>query len=286
MIFARPAAAAILFLVGFAPAAGAQSGDMAAPSELPPASYAGAEFVDSRGCVFMRAGIDGDVRWVPRLDADREPVCGQPPSVIAGASVAPPPAPAVEEIALDAEATSSGDAAVTAETGSAPRARIVPKRRAAALSKPARRRSFASGGAAADTVPATVTVRRLGKPVPSTAYPGHTRVVPLHVAQMRARAGTFAIPRGYNLAWEDDRLNPRRAEGTLAGRDAMNTIWTTTVPRRLIDTSRAKNRSPKPAVVYPYVDEERIVTGRVTLATREDRVVTRAADRYGSGVGR
>ena len=38
MIFARPAAAAILFVVGFAPAAGAQSGDMAAPSELPPAS--------------------------------------------------------------------------------------------------------------------------------------------------------------------------------------------------------------------------------------------------------
>lgn len=50
------------------------------PAELPPADYAGLQYVDSRGCMFVRAGTAGAVLWVPRVSRQGVPVCGNPPS--------------------------------------------------------------------------------------------------------------------------------------------------------------------------------------------------------------
>lgn len=61
------------------------------PAEFPPASFKGNQFVDSRGCIYIRAGIDGNVTWVPRVSRNRKQVCGYKPTVVAGATSATPP---------------------------------------------------------------------------------------------------------------------------------------------------------------------------------------------------
>ena len=54
--------------------------DVQVPAEFPPASYKARQYVDSRGCVYVRAGIDGNVSWVPRVSRSRQAVCGFKPT--------------------------------------------------------------------------------------------------------------------------------------------------------------------------------------------------------------
>ncbi|MDO5603520.1 MAG: hypothetical protein Q4G25_00020 [Paracoccus sp. (in: a-proteobacteria)] len=48
----------------------------AGPAELPPPDFTSAQYIDSKGCVFLRQGRG----WTARLDAGGAPVCGFPPS--------------------------------------------------------------------------------------------------------------------------------------------------------------------------------------------------------------
>ena len=81
------------------------------PAELPPADYAGQQYVDSKGCMFVRAGSGGKVVWVPRVSREGVPSCDNPPSghrvpVVEEVGVQPVPSVA----ASDGPATPAGQA--------------------------------------------------------------------------------------------------------------------------------------------------------------------------------
>lgn len=167
--------------------------DAAPPAEFPPASFKGKQFVDSRGCVYIRAGISGNVTWVPRVSRDRRQICGFMPTFVAGASLAAPPKPT--------------HAPVIITGGPAPAARATVTRR---QPSPGPAPAVFSSSEPAATVSAAPRT-----PNAAVDLPPDTRVVPRHVYEQRQNTTNVTVPSGYRTVWDDDRLNPHRAERTL-----------------------------------------------------------------------
>ncbi len=308
----------------------AQSIRFREPAEFPPVSFTGSQFVDSRGCVFVRSGIAGTSTWVPRVTSSRQNLCGMQPTRIAGATgqaQLPPGAVVITGVTGAAAAQGQAQAAPQAQAQARPvaqapaqvarpapaqviarqqpqpnavNARMAPSAPAIMGNPGAPMQTIASIttppriGRGAVTQSATLDVPRCGAgmrcgpqtldpvtgqagpaprraasaaapvAVPGQVYtarevaqlPPQTRIVPRHVAESQAQTAMVGgVPAGYRPVWADDRLNPRRAQGTVAGKAAMDLVWTNTVPRRLIDRSTGRDMTAaNPNVQYPYTD--------------------------------
>ncbi|MEL7099563.1 MAG: SPOR domain-containing protein, partial [Pseudomonadota bacterium] len=132
---------------------------------------------------------------------------------------------------------------------------------------------------------AAPTQRRVVAAAPAPAQGGAalspgTRIVPRHVYTDRQNTGFQPVPEGYRRVWEDDRLNPRRAEQTVRGYQRTQLIWTDTVPRRLINQATGRDVTATTPLVYPFtdIDVQQRQLGTVTLV-RRNGVLTKRVQR-------
>lgn len=205
----------------------------AEPAEFPPASYQGRQYVDSRGCIFIRAGVDGNIAWIPRVNRARQQLCGAEPTKVAGTSSQKPAGPQPDIITLAPEAESRAAAPVRTATptpvSNPPVAAVKPQRTpemtsagqaeaTLAPARPVRRAPQPVAAAPAPVAPTTVPVaaaRVRTSDNPLAQITPNTRILPVHVYLERRKSEDLQVPEGYRVAWEDDRLNIHRAEQTI-----------------------------------------------------------------------
>lgn len=200
---------------------------VSAPAELPPAGFTGSQFVDSRGCVFIRAGYDGRERWVPRVLRSKKVVCGFKPSFDPSQTrtrdqVAQSNQNTPVQITLDGPATPA--AAPTTAVATSP------------VSPPV------------TTVPVATTRQIVRAPAPVVTRPAGPELV-------RGSIGVTQPPAGYVTAWDDDRLNPKRGLPKARGIAASDTRWTRDVPRQAVNANNQIDPASRSDVlVYPFTD--------------------------------
>ena len=322
---------ALAFILGSvsAGALSAQSSLDRTPAEFPPSSYKGKQYVDSKGCVFIRAGIDGNVSWIARVTRKRTGVCGFRPTFAGKVTPAPEPVQtaAVEQITIPAAVAPKPKPRRVAAAAARSKPKVVRQvaRRSAPIVEktvqyaPREMRTLpvaprsnsacpnASAVGSQYLRPGKFAVRCgpqdgaiVGSRISSALVPRATtalygqqrqvavapqpirvsqnrRIVPKHVAVNRVNTNNVKVPRGYKSVWTDGRLNPKRAEQSLAGHKSMSMVWTSTVPRRLINQANGRDVTASVPLVYPYTDYAQQVRelGQVTIVQRNGQTLKR-----------
>jgi SPOR domain len=252
--------------------------DIGGPAELPPGSFTGQQYIDSRGCVFLRAGVGGRTSWAPRLDASRNVLCGypptfgSPPAAVAVAEPAPVPeaAPVVTEVVPAPAAAEAPPARAVATPPPAPAAAAPARTVRAAVPAAPRligcftntpvpvRVRLTNGGSAVLCTRGDGTLEGARAPIypagsgvgasltePQSAAPRGAVRMAAPVPAARTAEGPVAPPAGYRAAWQDDRLNPNRGVGTAFGQSQQDQVWTREVPARLVTPAQGVSVSSK-----------------------------------------
>lgn len=220
--------------------------NLSGPAEFPPASFTAEQYVDSRGCAFIRAGQGDVVDWVPRISRSRQPICGLPPSL--SRQAAPVVAP---QIATAPTPNTVPPPRVVRAAAPAPSGTPVGVATPAAVPMPSAQTEAMRASPNRCIIRArdgSVTEIRSRAPIrcgPQAVHPGTSVLAAPRVnavqnnaslpqMQMGTDANSYAIvPEGYRAAWTDGRLNPMRGPRTAAGDAQMAQIWDQGVPARL-----------------------------------------------------
>ena len=151
------------------------------PANFPPSDFEGRTYVDNDGCVYIRAGVDGNTTWVPRVTRSRQVICGQTPTFgttrVASASQATPAPAAAPTTAQPETRTATVAPATTTAPAAAPAAAETTTRRVVQATTTTRQTttrpaaaSTTVASAAPRATPAPRVVRRVVQ-APSLATP-------------------------------------------------------------------------------------------------------------------
>lgn len=230
------------------------------PSELPPTSFQGKQFVDSQGCAFIRAGYGNRVTWVPRVSRSRKLLCGFRPTFgskveptvrtqTAARRVVKPTAPAT--VKPQVRAVQQVKSQTVQRTGSLPK--VNPNSRIAPKVPPVDAKiapCFGASSLSSKYINQDAGVR-------CGSQDGGTRTVireevlrqgslqnelrgPKGVNRRIADARAIKPPKGFRRVHDDGRLNPLRGVGTSSGKSQMLAVWSETIPRYLVDPATGK----------------------------------------------
>lgn len=230
MSFARVLSVAVLIgHIGFGVANAQSQMKTEIPAEFPPASFNGSQYVDSRGCVYIRAGIDGNVTWVPRMTRARQHICNARPTFASA------PAPQPQQTAAASTATVLPPPADAPKPKPAAAPAPAPKPQPA--SRPAPRVVTAQPAPAPEPVrvappaPQRVTVSSAPRPVSIAPAPAPVR----QVAVPARKVGTVRAPVAPSTATGCRWASPQsaqymRGKGVRCGPQAVSPVSSAPVP--------------------------------------------------------
>lgn len=201
------------------------------PAEFPPSSFTGSQYVDSRGCVYVRAGGAGGTQWVPRVTRSRDVMCGFKPTQVAGSNL-----PVIKDPVAQAPAMVAPVAVATA----------APKR--TTPTSPMAVRAATPQVVAAQPVqaprPATVTLPRPSVAVAQMPKPA-TVQLPSSAPVQGARTQSLDVRNGPQTAHPSDYVMKRLPAGVTV-RTAAGEKMTTTQPTMVRVPVASVNRIAAP----------------------------------------